>query len=243
MFKICTKCKKKKDQKDFNKARKRKDGSYSYRTECKKCHNKYTNERNLITGKVKRKRSNPIKNLIGKKFGLLLVIKHLGTKYIYGKNKHMWLCECDCGIIKPLMEQALKSGGTKSCGCLNMATGNKNKTYRGYEKISGSLWSKIKQTAKKRNLEFDITIKYAWNLYIQQNKKCKLSKLDIIFAETAIKHNNGFTTASLDRIDSSKGYVEGNVQWLHKHINQMKWNHNENKFIELCHLVSNNLSM
>lgn len=26
-----------------------------------------------------------------------------------------------------------------------------------------------------------------------------------------------------DRIDPNKGYIIGNVQWVHKHINMMKW--------------------
>jgi hypothetical protein len=46
------------------------------------------------------------------------------------------------------------------------------------------------------------------------------------------------TTASLDRIDSSKGYIEGNVQWIHKHINKMKNNFNESYFIEICKKIS-----
>ena len=29
-------------------------------------------------------------------------------------------------------------------------------------------------------------------------------------------------TASLDRIDSTKGYVRGNIQWVHKDINWFK---------------------
>ena len=29
-------------------------------------------------------------------------------------------------------------------------------------------------------------------------------------------------TASLDRIDSTKGYVPGNIQWVHKDINRIK---------------------
>lgn len=47
-------------------------------------------------------------------------------------------------------------------------------------------------------------------------------------------------TASLDRIDSSKGYKIENIQWVHKDINQMKSALENNKFIELCELVSEN---
>lgn len=37
-------------------------------------------------------------------------------------------------------------------------------------------------------------------------------------------------TASLDRIDSLKGYTIDNVQWIHKHINYMKIDLTEQEF-------------
>ena len=45
-------------------------------------------------------------------------------------------------------------------------------------------------------------------------------------------------TASLDRIDSNLGYVKGNVQWVHKHINVMKNIFNQDMFIFLCNQVT-----
>jgi hypothetical protein len=56
---------------------------------------------------------------------------------------------------------------------------------------------------------------------------------------TNTKNRGRVWTASVDRIDSSKDYVEGNVQWLHKDINRMKWDLDTDKFIELCKLVAN----
>jgi len=41
-------------------------------------------------------------------------------------------------------------------------------------------------------------------------------------------------TASLDRIDSTKGYTIDNVQWVHTIVNRMKWNTDENEFIKWC---------
>jgi len=46
--------------------------------------------------------------------------------------------------------------------------------------------------------------------------------------------------ASLDRIDSSIGYVNDNVQWVHKDINMMKRIYTQEYFIYLCKLVSEN---
>jgi len=51
---------------------------------------------------------------------------------------------------------------------------------------------------------------------------------------------NGFTFAKvgLDRIDSKLGYVRGNVQWIHKDLQTMKWDLPEDRFIRLCDEVS-----
>lgn len=45
-------------------------------------------------------------------------------------------------------------------------------------------------------------------------------------------------TASIDRIDNSKGYVEGNVQWVHKEINKMKFTKSDIDFVHFCTLVA-----
>lgn len=45
-------------------------------------------------------------------------------------------------------------------------------------------------------------------------------------------------TASVDRIDSTKGYTPDNVQWVDKRINFMKQHFSQVEFVELCCLVS-----
>lgn len=48
-----------------------------------------------------------------------------------------------------------------------------------------------------------------------------------------------FIFISLDRIDSNKGYIENNIQWVVKEINFMKNNLTEKEFFILCNSVSN----
>lgn len=118
---------------------------------------------------------------------------------------------------------------------------DKNNDIFKYNKIPLSQWSSIKRGATSRNLEFTITMEYAANLLISQNMKCILSGVDISFGTLGSKNktrNYIETTASLDRIDSSKGYVEGNVQWVHKMINTMKWTNSNFEFIKWCQLVT-----
>jgi hypothetical protein len=102
------------------------------------------------------------------------------------------------------------------------------------EGLSRYNWKTIKNRANKVKMEFNLTIKYLWDLYIKQDKKCALSGVILNFLKNDYDrlHN-----ASLDRIDSSKGYIEGNVQWVDKYINTMKGSKTDKEFIEWCQKV------
>lgn len=47
------------------------------------------------------------------KYGMLKVLDKK-----YENKKYYWLCECDCGNIKWIRMDSVKSGRQKSCGCL-----------------------------------------------------------------------------------------------------------------------------
>jgi len=46
-------------------------------------------------------------------------------------------------------------------------------------------------------------------------------------------------TASIDRINNSRGYLKGNIQLVHKDINFMKGKMSQDDFIKMCKLVAN----
>ena len=58
-----------------------------------------------------------IKDLTGKRFGRLIVIC-IGNR-LPGRN-YAWLCLCSCGNYKIVRGTCLKTGDTKSCGCLRV---------------------------------------------------------------------------------------------------------------------------
>lgn len=168
----------------------------------------------------------PIRNVIeisqtrflNKKFNKLKVIEYDSTD----KTGVKWKCLCDCGKTTVCYGVDLVRGKHKSCCANGMWTG--------YEEIPGKYWTSIKRGAKNRNLEFKLTQKYVWNLFISQSRKCYYTGLDIYFNSYGHKDR----TASLDRIDSSKGYIEGNVVWCHKDINKMKMAMKKDVFINYC---------
>lgn len=146
-----------------------------------------------------------------------------------GNSKYR--CQCDCGTIKILQGTMIKKGHSKHCRNCQNESAKMNGI------LSDTIWNKFIAGAKKRKIEFTISKEYSKSLLIAQNYKCNLSGLDLVFAKTSLEHSHGNTNASLDRIDSSKGYIEGNVQWVHKDINRMKSNFNEQYFRTLCQKV------
>lgn len=110
-------------------------------------------------------------------------------------------------------------------------------SWKGYGEISGRLFYSIKRHAIERNLLFLISLEQIWDLFLKQNRKCALSGIDLKFSSSA-RSSDG--TASLDRIDSLKGYTVDNVQWVHKELNEMKMNMQESKFFQWIELVHKN---
>ena len=67
-------------------------------------------------------------DLLGRKFGKLIVIKESTPKQNVASNNSYWLCKCDCGKEIIVRGNLLTSGATKSCGCARRDTIFKNLT-------------------------------------------------------------------------------------------------------------------
>lgn len=178
-------------------------------------------------------------DIIGKRFGKLIVLsEHSSTR-----NKHIrYTCKCDCGKEINSLGMHLRNLKATHCGC-SMSIGIKKKQWTGVGDMSGDYWySHIVRSAsgvkgKRRVLDLFIDKEYAWNLFLKQNRKCALSGIDLKFPS---KSKDKSYTVSLDRIDSSEGYIEGNVQWVHKDVNFMKNKFNNKYFIEICKKIAVN---
>lgn len=84
----------------------------------------------------------------GDRYGLLTIIKEVEGTYS-GKSKsrrRTFLCRCDCGNSKNIALNSLRTGNTKSCGCIKKITSPINATAHGMRcsKIY-SVWRGMKQ--------------------------------------------------------------------------------------------------
>ena len=64
------------------------------------------------------------KNLIGQRFGKLMVIEETEDRTSGGDI--IWKCQCDCGNICYVRTNSLTTGNTSSCGCINYSIGENN---------------------------------------------------------------------------------------------------------------------
>ncbi len=177
-------------------------------------------------------------DLVGHKYEYLEVI---GSTDDRDKGSPLWLCRCVCGVEKYLSTRRLRSktNPVKSCGCQWQPKKAARSTWTGYGEIPGRWWSHscdIAASAKRRNISKTLTIEQAWDLFLQQDRRCIYTGIEL-----TISSNSADNTASIDRIDSAKVYDLDNVQWVHKTINMMKNSLSHGDFIKFCIMVSENV--
>jgi len=170
-----------------------------------------------------------IKPVIGEKFGDWEVVSEKVEKY---KRWYKFHVRCKCGFEKFVLANTLRRGRSTCC-----ETCRSDKNYKGVGSLSSTFFSRILEGAKARKIEVAVTKEQILELLEKQEYKCALSGMPLIMSRTFSKDRTNqasSTTASLDRIDSSKGYVLGNVQWVHKDVNLMKNKFDNQYFINMC---------
>lgn len=143
--------------------------------------------------------------LIGKRFSRLTVLKRSPSR----RGHTMWECQCDCGTIKEIGGVALKSGDSKSCGCLNaeQKIGPKNPTFKhGMSRThEHRAWAHAKQRCFNRHNR-------KWKDYGGRGiRMCVEWKKNFMAFFAHIGRCPPGKT--LDRINNNGHYEPGNVRW------------------------------
>jgi hypothetical protein len=169
-------------------------------------------------------------------------VNRLTIREVFKHPQGRWFCRCDCACGSTRVERRLDgvlSGHVPSCGCAYRnrpaMRGEGNAAFTGCGEILGSRLQGIRRGAERRGLSFEVSKEYLWALYEHQEGKCALSGVGLRFGRMHFSHE---TTASLDRIDSTLGYLEGNVQWVHKDVNKIKRDLDQRYFLSLCRQIS-----
>lgn len=106
--------------------------------------------------------------------------------------------------------------------------------------VKKNMVSGAQKRAKLKNIEFNITLSDIEDLIKKQNNMCALSGVELdwdVCDEISSSRSYPYSRASLDRIDSSKGYTLDNVQLVTNNINKAKSTMTTNEFIFMCRQV------
>lgn len=141
-------------------------------------------------------------------------------------------CSRSCGV-KHGNQVNPRKGNPKSLRGHNRNRIDENSVFRWFARI-------MKKRAIDRKKEYNITVDYIRNVWEKQKGICPYTGWQLILPLGIIgwkdKENNIYR-ASLDRIDSSKGYIEGNIQFVSIMANYAKNNFTDKDLLEFCRAV------
>lgn len=179
--------------------------------------------------------------VIGKQYNHYTVISEEIKKS--ADNKRMFHVRCSCGKEEFKRAQHLETGRCKSCkSCASKRTSIKSPPplmFKGVGDLSKTYYSAIRNGALLRDLEFNVTLDFLWELLESQNFRCALTGVPINLSRKIKDSNVDYSdfTASLDRIDNTKGYVRDNVWWVHRTVNRLKNNYSVDELKYWCKLI------
>lgn len=173
-------------------------------------------------------------DMTGRRFDRLVVT---GRSSGNTKRRAFWRCKCDCGNVCTVMGKLLRSGMTRSCGCLQIEHCHKIRTVNPFGASAfNQLYAGYKYQASVRNHAFVLT-KDEFKILTQGDCHYCGGKPSQMHPKVN-RHNNGYYIYNgIDRVDSSIGYYLPNCVPCCGGCNHMKKQKSAEEFIRVCTAV------
>ena len=158
-------------------------------------------------------------DITGEKYGRLTVIGLAGGRTKQGRL--LWKCKCDCGNMVELAAHTIRSGGTKSCGCLKREYDMTVK-YRhggcvgGHSRIYNIWHGMIRRCVDPKDSSYKyyggrgISVCGEWAHDFNAFK-------DWAYANGYNEDANRYE-CTIDRIENDKGYSPDNCRWVTQEV-------------------------
>lgn len=172
--------------------------------------------------------------IIGKKLGKLTVIKKNSKNPNKGSE---WLCKCSCGgsLILNTTQIRRENGRITSCGCeKNLNSAFNNKKFVIIKRLYDSQIKRNEKTKKYNIIGIDEFYKLSFGncFYCGTQPSRRVIREEYIYKKNK-KKSEFIYVNGVDRIDSSKGYIKGNVRSCCSSCNIAKNSLSEDKFRKL----------
>lgn len=152
-------------------------------------------------------------DLTGQEYGTWTCLEYRGDK--------KWLCRCICGQEREVATGNLRNGFSSKCReCVSAD---------GYSAAFNDLFARYRQSAKQRNIEFDLNKALANLMFRLPCNYCGTPPSQIWQRPQIFK--SLVVYSGIDRVDSSKGYISTNIVPCCKRCNIAKRNFTQADFI------------
>lgn len=186
------------------------------------------------------------KDCIGKTIGYLTILE------IFPKGKTK--CQCQCGVTRLFNWRDIRRGRTKGCGCRRntpelralareraLDLQKKGILKCGYVGKDAKCPFKyiLRMLNKPNRKPCNLTIKDLKKVWEENGGVCAYTKIKLILPIGSANPNPeiSYKMASVDRIDSSKGYEKGNIQYVSRNINYAKGILSHQQMLDFINLI------
>lgn len=178
-------------------------------------------------------------DITGETYGELVVANVRFDPTAANNKSIIGICVCSCGMECEYTLVQLRNSGIDACD-LCRARRYRQLGLQRRKSMFTTYLNHLRRGARIRNLDFAITEADIREIF---TGKCAITGLPISLGDPAFRRDGAGSqyknrNASVDRIDSSKGYTRENIQWVHVDINFMKQDMSIDNFIEMCKLAA-----